>query len=148
MHDLLESYVDGQLRSLDGARRPGGEPLRQLIDSPIEIFRWHGAVDEPDPGRFFASQCITGEQELLGPRITDELWPDGRPAVSRDVPDLDVRIGNLCMVCGDDEVAEQRDRGAQADGRTIYLGENGRGTVENGIDQVFGRGHSLHEQVG
>src|ERR1700730_17589335 len=143
MHELLQSYVDGQLGPLDGARRPGGESLRQLIDGPIEVFSGHGPVDEPDPGRLLASYGITGEQEFLGPRVADELRPDDRTAVSRNVADFDVRIGNLCMACRDDDVAVQRDRGTQPDGRTIDLGEDGLGTVENGEDQMLACSHSF-----
>ena len=51
--------------------------------------------------------------------VVDELRPDQSATVAGDEPDRDVRIADLGVLGGNDDVAEQCQRGAEAGGVAV-----------------------------
>ncbi len=67
---------------------------------------------------------------------TDQLRPDQGSPVPRDEAQLDVGIGEPDMIGGDDDVAQQRDRRAEADRVAIHFGDHRLGAVEQAHDDA------------
>ncbi len=75
---------------------------------------------------------------MLGLGVADELRPDEGPAIAGDEADGDMRIADLRLVGGDDDVAEQGEGGAEPRRMAVEAADQRLVEVELAEDDVLG----------
>src|SRR5467141_440331 len=85
---------------------------------------------------------VAAEQIFLGARGADELRPDQCAAITCHEAGVDMRITDLGMVSRDNDVAEQRNRRAEADGMAIDPGDDRLVAFQHAEDDPPCLGHT------
>ncbi len=104
-------------------------------------------IDEADPGSLGRHHQVARHQPFLGPRVSDELRPDDRGAVSCREADAHVRIADLCGLDGEDDVAEEGKCRTEARRMAVDPGYDGLLAIEQGKDDALGLARGLAEAL-
>jgi hypothetical protein len=105
-------------------------------------------VDQPDSLSLGRGHQVAGEQIFLGAREADELRPDQCAAITCHEAGVDMRITDLGMVSRDNDVAEQRNRRAEADGMAIDPGDDRLVAFQHAEDDPPCLGHTGFPRAG
>ena len=146
MGKLLEADVGRHLGPADRLGRTCCQSVGELRYPLVELGRRHGVVDEADALGFGGGHEVAGHQVLLGAGIADELGPDHGAAIASDEADADMRVADLRVLGGEDDVAKEGDRGAQAGGVTVELGNHGLLAIEQRVDDLLAFSRRLLER--
>ena len=103
-------------------------------------------IDEGEALGLLRGQHLARHEQLLGLGEADELRPDDRSAVPRDEPHPNVRVADPRGVRGDDDVAEEGERGAQAGGGAVQPADNRLLEVEEVEHDLLGLGDQAPER--
>ena len=92
--ELAKRDIDGCLRVADRQLRSTGQTVGKCVDGLVELRIVDGVINEAYSRRFFGIYPVAREEEFLGSGKSDKLWPDERSAVTGDLSDAHVRVGN------------------------------------------------------
>ena len=121
---IAQNLVDRHLGAPNGQPRAVRQAARERAGRVEQRAGGHDVIDQPDPFRLVRGDQIARHQELLGPRRTDQPRPDDGTPVARHDAHAHVRIADLGVVRGIDDVRKQGQRGAQTGGRAVDRGDD------------------------
>src|SRR3977135_2349915 len=112
----LQLEVYEHLRPPNCVARTLEEALTERVHRAVELGSGHTMVHESDLLRQLCSQQLAGQEVFLRAAETDALWPDRSAAVARNESNGYVRITDLGVLCGKDDITQQCQCGAESYG--------------------------------
>src|SRR4051794_28583442 len=119
LHAAEDPGVELALGAGVRARRALREPLEQRVGLRREGVIGRHAVDQPPFERPRGGDPLAEHRHLRGPGEADAARDEQRGPAVRDEPDVDEREQEVRRLGGDDEIAGQRERRADAGGRSV-----------------------------
>src|SRR3954468_24733655 len=115
----VDHPVQRALRARVGLRRPGAQPLSELERLLRQRVRVDHAVDQPPVERLLGRDPLAEEGHLERARLADRCRYERRRAAVGHQADVDEAQVEVRARGGDDQVAGEREGGADADGRPV-----------------------------
>ncbi len=134
---VLAQLVHGHLRVAASQGCTGGKASCVGERVVCQSLGWGDEIHQTDAFRLGCGDPVAGHEKVLGAGRAHEERPDGGAPIACDDSDPHVRVGKEGAFRGKDDVAEQGERRAQADGRPFHGGDDGNLDFEEVPDHLF-----------
>src|SRR3990172_6759647 len=137
----VETPVHRHLRRPDGDRTPGEDLFRDLPRRAHQLRRRDDLVHQADLVRPLRGDHLPGEDQLLREVSPDKSLHALRPAVSRDDPEVPLRLAEPGRVRGDQQIARHRHLASPAQRESVDRADDRLGhRLDEGKDALAEEG--------
>lgn len=143
----FESGIDDLFRESLGGDRPGGEFRRKCKGPTENIRRRMDLVDESDRKRLLGPHLASGQDQVLRARRPDKTGESLCSPTSRNDPEEDLRLTELCVVGRDAQVAGKGQFASATEGRSVHCGDDNRRDGGHGTESLEKESPDAHRFI-